>query len=137
MTANGSCGDRPLVLFVGVPQGLALSGVLECEHRGWDANFFEEVVEGLDGIDATQPDIVVVPLSPPLLGLHEFCAVAMRGTTARRRGIFAWPAAPASPVVGDLMSRWGVVACVPSGTGAVRLCDEIGRWLRACDDGQP
>jgi hypothetical protein len=122
--------DRPSVLFAGLPQGVALSGVLECEHRGWNASFIDDVVDALDHIDAAPPDVVIVPLSPPHLRLNEFCAVAMRG---RRRGhplLIAWSAAPASPVLAELASRWGVMTCVPDDAGADRICDEIARWFR-------
>jgi hypothetical protein len=125
-----SARDRASVLFVGLPQALALSGVIECEQRGWSAQFVDEVVDGLDHIDTAHPDVVVVPLKPPHLDLDEFCAVAMRGTTRQRRAIIVWPAAPASPAVGELVSRSGVVACGPGEAGTDRLCTVIPHWIR-------
>jgi hypothetical protein len=125
-----SARDRASVLFVGLPQALALSGVIECENRGWSAQFVDEVVDGFDHIDTAHPDVVVVPLKPRHLELDEFCAVAMRGTTRQRRAIIVWPAAPASPLVRDRVSRSGVVACVPGEAGPERLCNVINHWLR-------
>jgi hypothetical protein len=129
MTGIAPRHDRPSVLFTGLPQAVALSGVLECEHRGWHASFIDDVVDALDHIDGTPPDVVVVPLRPPHLHLNEFCAVARRGRHGHP-AVIAWSVTPASPVVAELASRWGVISCVPDDAGPGRICDEVGRWLR-------
>lgn len=118
----------PSVLFIALPQAQGLTGVLACERRGWDAHFVDDVLDGLEQIDHMQPDIVIVPLSPPHLRLDELCLAATR-SASRRRAVIAWSEGMASPTMVGISPRSGVVTCSASTEG---LCDAIADWWNVC-----